>query len=119
MERKVLTPNCTDNSYWLDDLPVPPSMPAEPLRTVDVAIIGSGYTGMHAAIETARGGRSTMVMDAQDPGWGCSTRNGGQISTSVKPSLKKLSAKYGRERARAIRKEGETAAGLDRRVRDR
>lgn len=64
---------------------------------------------MHAALETARGGRLTMVLDAQDPGWGCSTRNGGQISTSIKPSLEKLAARHGIERARAIRKEGETA----------
>ncbi len=107
--RSVLRPDCKDSSYWLDDLPAPPSLPTEPLKTVDVAIIGSGYTGMQAAIETARGGRLTMVLDAQDPGWGCSTRNGGQISTSIKPGLQKLTAKYGLERARAIRKEGETA----------
>ena len=45
-------------------------------------IVGSGYTGINAAIETARGGRQTLVLDAEEPGWGCSTRNGGQISTS-------------------------------------
>lgn len=109
MARPVLTQDCKDSSYWLDDLPPPPAIDAEPLADVDVAVIGSGYTGMHAAIETARGGRTTLVLDAQDPGWGCSTRNGGQISTSIKPSLQKLSAKYGVDRARAIRKEGETA----------
>ena len=30
-------------------------------------------------------GAATVVLDAEDAGWGCSTRNGGQISTSVKP----------------------------------
>ncbi|SLN66406.1 Gamma-glutamylputrescine oxidoreductase [Roseovarius litorisediminis] len=108
-ERSVLTPDCKDSSYWLEDLPVSPTLPTAPLQTVDVAIVGSGYTGMQAAIETARGGRSTLVLDAQDPGWGCSTRNGGQISTSIKPSLQKLTSKYGAARARAIRQEGETA----------
>lgn len=107
--RPVLRSDCKDSSYWLDDLPAPPSVMGEPLKTVDVAIIGSGYTGLHAGLETARGGRLTMVLDAQDPGWGCSTRNGGQISTSIKPSLSKLTAKYGSDHARAIRKEGETA----------
>jgi glycine/D-amino acid oxidase-like deaminating enzyme len=105
----VLKPDCSNKAYWLDGLPEPPSLPLEPLATVDVAIIGSGYTGLHAAIETARGGRSTMVLDAENPGWGCSTRNGGQISTSIKPSLENLTARYGSARARAIRKEGETA----------
>lgn len=109
MAHTVLKPDCKDSSYWLDDLPPPPATQREPLSEVDVAIIGSGYTGLNAAIETARGGRTTLVLDSQDPGWGCSTRNGGQISTSIKPSLKKLSAKYGGDRARAIRGEGETA----------
>ncbi|MFK7751232.1 MAG: NAD(P)/FAD-dependent oxidoreductase [Sedimentitalea sp.] len=105
----VITAQCKASSFWLDGLGAPPETPKDPLPNVDVAIVGSGYTGLHAAIETARGGCKTMVLDAQDPGWGCSTRNGGQISTSIKPSLDKLSAKYGAERARAIRQEGETA----------
>ena len=98
-----------DQPYWLDGLPDDAS-PDEALpATVDVLVVGSGYTGLNAAIETARGGRSTLVLDAGSLGHGCSTRNGGQISTSIKPSLEKLTAKYGAVRARAIRKEGETA----------
>jgi glycine/D-amino acid oxidase-like deaminating enzyme len=54
------------------------------------AVIGAGYTGLHAAIETARAGLDTVVIDAEAAGWGCSTRNGGQISTSVKPSFATL-----------------------------
>ena len=98
-----------DSPYWLDGLAAPPAMPDVLPRSVDVAIVGSGYTGLNAAIETARGGRSTLVLDSEDPGWGCSTRNGGQISTSIKPSLEKLAKLHGTNRARAIRKEGETA----------
>lgn len=109
MGTKVIRTDCKDTSFWLDGLPAPPPVSTGLLSSVDVLIIGSGYTGLHAAIETARGGCTTMVLDAQDPGWGCSTRNGGQISTSVKPSLEKLTAKYGGVRARAIRKEGEAA----------
>lgn len=98
-----------DHSYWLDGCPTPVATDARLPIEADVVIVGSGYTGLNAAIETARGGRSTLVLDAETPGWGCSTRNGGQISTSIKPSLEKLAAKYGPDRARAIRGEGETA----------
>lgn len=107
--KTVIRPDCKDTSFWLDGLPTPPATTTDLPSSVDVLIVGSGYTGLHAAIETARGGCTTLVLDAQDPGWGCSTRNGGQISTSIKPSLEKLTAKYGAARAKAIRKEGETA----------
>lgn len=97
------------HAYWLDQLGPAPDLPPDPPAQVDVAIIGAGYTGLNAAIQTARGGRSTLVLDAENPGFGCSTRNGGQISTSVKPSLDRLAAKFGIEKARAIRDEGKSA----------
>ena len=95
-----------DTSFWLDGLPAPEVQDDTLPASVDVLIVGSGYTGLNAALETARGGRSTLVLDAAPLGHGCSTRNGGQISTSIKPSLAKLTAKYGIQRARAIRQEG-------------
>lgn len=106
-----LLPGCSDQPYWLDDAGQLPDLPNQPLSSVDVVVVGSGYTGLNAAIETARGGRSTLVLDIGEIGFGCSTRNGGQISTSVKPSLEKLTARFGAEKARAIRREGETALG--------
>ncbi|MEM1265712.1 MAG: FAD-binding oxidoreductase [Pseudomonadota bacterium] len=77
--------------------------------STDVLIVGGGYTGLNAAIELARGGRSVTVVDRDAPGAGCSTRNGGQISTSIKPSLASLTARLGAPRARAIRRDGESA----------
>ena len=76
---------------------------------VDVAIIGSGYTGLHAAIQTVRNGRETLVLEAEQAGWGGSSRNGGQVSTSIKPSFTELSQRFGNEHARAILQEGTNA----------
>ena len=95
--------------FWHDQLGAMPALQERPPAKVDVLIVGAGYTGLSAALTTARGGRSTLVVDAEDPGYGCSSRNGGQISTSVKPSLEKLTAKFGPERARGIRAEGANA----------
>ena len=79
-----------------------------PLRA-DVLVVGSGYTGLCAAIETARGGRHTVVVDAEDAGWGCSTRNGGQVSTSIKSDYDVLARQFGAQHAFDIVKEGHNA----------
>ncbi|MGB7319887.1 MAG: FAD-dependent oxidoreductase, partial [Albidovulum sp.] len=72
--QSALAADCKDSAYWLDGLPAPPVLADGLPAHVDVVIVGSGYTGLNAAIETARGGRSTLVVDAEDPGFGCSTR---------------------------------------------
>lgn len=95
--------------YWWDHVPRP-VLPEAPLPAkVDVAIVGSGYTGLSAALQTARGGRDTLVLDAEDAGWGCSTRNGGQISTSIKPGYDELARRHGPERAAGIIREGQNS----------
>jgi glycine/D-amino acid oxidase-like deaminating enzyme len=102
----LFTQDFRTTPYWWDQVPRPTLADAPLPRKVDVAIIGSGYTGLSAAIETARGGRDTLVLDAEDAGFGCSTRNGGQISTSVKPGYDALARHYGSERALGILREG-------------
>src|SRR3546814_5295860 len=73
--------------------------------SVDVAVVCSGYTGLCAALELARGGRSVLALDAADVGWGCSSRNGGQISTSVKPGYDDLARRYGSDAAAGLLRE--------------
>ena len=107
----MFTPDFKSTPYWWDRTPRP-VLPMNDLpASVDVAVVGSGYTGLHAGLVTARGGRATLVLDAGDAGFGCSTRNGGQISTSVKPSLGALTKRYGRATAEAVLREGQTALG--------
>ena len=93
--------------FWWEGktTPTPASLPAE----TDVLVIGSGYTGLHAAIQTARAGMSTVVIDAGRIGEGCSTRNGGQISTSIKPGFDLLKRKFGADTATRIFREGQAS----------
>ena len=105
----LLTAGFKAEPYWWKDAPRPPRSDIALPRKVDVLVIGSGYTGLMAARETAKGGRSTLVIDAESAGWGCSSRNGGQVSTSIKPSLTALSGKHNQDLAFAIRKEGMNA----------
>ena len=59
------------------------------------------------------------MLDAEEAGFGCSTRNGGQISTSIKPGFDALARRHGAERALGILREGQQLARLARRVRRR
>ncbi|MGI9319344.1 MAG: NAD(P)/FAD-dependent oxidoreductase [bacterium] len=106
MHKPQFTDDCKSTPYWWEGTPrreLPNSVMPE---IADVVVIGAGYTGLCAALHTARGGRDTVVIDAEDAGWGCSTRNGGQISTSLKPAFEELSSQYGAKGAFNILKEG-------------
>jgi glycine/D-amino acid oxidase-like deaminating enzyme len=68
-------------TYWVDTVGEPPEDdgPIADDVDVDVAIIGSGFTGLTTAIFLAREhGIKATVLEANRSSWGCSTRNGGQ-----------------------------------------
>src|SRR5580692_3478418 len=92
--------------FWMENAALEP-LPAQPLPgEVDVLVIGAGYTGLSAARETAAAGRRTLVLDAGALGAGCSSRNGGQVAYSIKPSFDDLKAKFGADVAFRICREG-------------
>ncbi|KJS10223.1 MAG: hypothetical protein VR78_14300 [Hoeflea sp. BRH_c9] len=73
------------NSVWAATSATPPDCP--PLagdQEVDVVVIGGGFTGLTAALHLAEAGISTMLLEAETPGWGASGRNGGQINPGLK-----------------------------------
>jgi glycine/D-amino acid oxidase-like deaminating enzyme len=109
MMADLFTPDFKSMPYWWERTPRPGLGAVRLPASADVAVIGSGYTGLCAALEVARGGRSVVVVDAEDAGWGCSTRNGGQISTSIKPDYETLTRRHGAEAAFAVMKEGHNA----------
>ena len=92
--------------WWEAAPPRPPNGAALP-AAADVAVIGAGYSGLSAALTLARAGRQVVVMDSESPGYGASSRNGGQCgSGNQKFTAAQLIAKHGEKKARALVSEG-------------
>ena len=83
--------------YWTDQyspgngLQVSPGIPDK----IDVAIVGSGYTGLAAARVLANANISVAVLDKHTIGWGASSRNGGMATPGLKQDIYKIYKKYG------------------------
>ena len=118
------------DSHWRAITP-PLSVETPPLQedvTVDAAVIGGGYTGLWAGRRLAEThGMEVRVLEAGDPGWGASGRNGGFVCVgSSALSTNDLVARYGLdetrhfyalqreaiERVRALLAESDRDAGL-------
>lgn len=68
-------------TYWVATAGPPPADDG-PIRgdiEADVVIVGSGFTGLSAALALARDyGVRAVVLEANRAVWGCTSRNGGQ-----------------------------------------
>jgi glycine/D-amino acid oxidase-like deaminating enzyme len=71
-------------------------------ETVDVAVLGAGFTGLSAARTLAQRGAKVAVLEAETIGWGASSRNGGMVLTGLKLGVNKLISMYGRERVQRM-----------------
>src|SRR5437868_14408064 len=64
--------------------PAPATPPLEDATQADVCVIGGGYAGLSTALHLAERGVSTIVLEAKEPGYGGSGRNGGQVIPGLK-----------------------------------
>jgi glycine/D-amino acid oxidase-like deaminating enzyme len=77
--------------------PAPETGPLRESRRAEVAVVGGGFTGLSAALHLAARGVETVVLEAAEPGWGASGRNGGQVIATLKCDLDELERRFGRE----------------------
>ncbi|MFT9387068.1 NAD(P)/FAD-dependent oxidoreductase [Acetobacter sp.] len=77
----------------------PLTAPLSQDSTVDVVVVGAGYTGLSAALHLASAGRSVAVLEAKAIGYGGSGRNVGLVNAALwnMPSevFETLGPKYG------------------------
>lgn len=70
-------------SHWAD-VSTEPAIRSDPLpETVDVAVIGAGYTGLSTALHAADAGLDVAVIEAREPGFGGSGRNVGLLNAGL------------------------------------
>jgi glycine/D-amino acid oxidase-like deaminating enzyme len=91
-----------EKNFWLTTVDMP-HLEAGPLPgSIDVAVMGAGFTGLSAARMLAKKGARVAVLEAETIGWGASSRNGGMVLTGLKLGVNKLISMYGRERTQRM-----------------
>ena len=104
-------PRATAASVWSATAePGPATPPLGESLKADVAVVGGGYAGLSAALHLAEGGAHVVVLEAAEPGWGGSGRNGGQVIPGLKWDPDELETMLGPEAgARLVDFAGRTA----------
>ena len=75
-----------ERSHGLWEKTAPPAPATQKLAgniSVDVAVIGAGFTGLSAALHLAETGKSVAVLDAVEIGYGGSGRNVGLVNAGM------------------------------------
>jgi len=97
--RDILSHPAASSLWAATAIPASPTPAIDTSISVDVLIVGAGYTGLSTAVHLAERAASVCVVDAHEPGWGASGRNGGQVNPSLKHDPDDLARIYGGERA--------------------
>jgi glycine/D-amino acid oxidase-like deaminating enzyme len=86
------------NSLWAATAPEAPRDPSlEGNHTADVCVIGGGFTGLSTALHIAETGGDVVLLEAAEPGWGASGRNGGQVIPGFKLDPDDVVSRFGEE----------------------
>ncbi len=97
-ERYAVATQVSSNPVWERTAPGSDAYPAlEGKGRAEVVVIGGGFCGLSAALHLAEAGRTVVLLDSHEPGWGASGRNGGHVIPGLKLDPDRLSKHYGAE----------------------
>jgi glycine/D-amino acid oxidase-like deaminating enzyme len=91
-------------SYWASEIQAPAPNPVKGDIDTPVAIIGAGYTGLSCALHLAKNHQiPSVVLEANQIGWGCSGRNAGFVLNGTgRLSWPQIQKKWGDQTAAQI-----------------
>ncbi len=87
-----------EHAIWVEGTPFAENPIPTPLPNpadFEVAILGGGFTGLHAALRLKTLGIKAAIFEKHTCGWGASHRNAGMMLPGYKAPLQKLLATYG------------------------
>jgi glycine/D-amino acid oxidase-like deaminating enzyme len=107
-------PDFKDKPYWWEGYQPSAVTLTDVPSAARVVIVGGGYGGLSTALELAKNGIDSVVLEAAEPGWGASTRSGGGVSGGVNigKSFSGKSLDPNSERARSVLTDGADAFAL-------
>lgn len=79
--------------------PAPDCPPLAEDGRADVVVVGGGFAGLSSALHLAERGVDVAVLEAEEPGFGASGRNGGQVIGGLKHDFEELARMFDAERA--------------------
>jgi len=106
LDDALFTSDFKEQPYWWGRAAPGPRTEPPPLpSSADVVIIGSGVTGMSAALHLARAGAAAAVLDMDAIGHGASRRNAGFLGRVLKRDVVWLEQRHGTDYAMATYRE--------------
>lgn len=87
---------------WVEQEPRPTGLTSDLPAEADVLVVGSGFTGLSAALRLTAAGKTVAVVDALEIARGASSMNGGFVSTDIKAGVKTVFEKQGPAIAREM-----------------
>jgi gamma-glutamylputrescine oxidase len=91
-----------DSYYQASKNPAPTTSPLDGSCQADVCIVGGGYTGLSSALHLAKRGYKVVLLEARQPGWGASGRNGGQLGSGQRKNQVTLEKMLGKTSAQSL-----------------
>jgi glycine/D-amino acid oxidase-like deaminating enzyme len=79
-----------------------PTVPLDGDVRADVVVVGAGFTGLSSALHLAERGAHVVVLEAEEPGWGASGRNGGQVNPGLKHDPDDVERDFGADLGRRM-----------------
>jgi glycine/D-amino acid oxidase-like deaminating enzyme len=97
-----MTTDFAAKSYWMSTRPYTPGPALEGSTTVDVAIVGGGFTGMSTAhhLHQADPGLRVAVLESDVVGYGASGRNAGFSMTKIGMMHSLTALRFGKTKAK-------------------